>query len=173
MKKKIIDEQNTEEFKKIQHEKEILNMRMKNLSEEVEIIKQEKEEALEIMRNTLRVKNQEDSQAVEENKKLKEKLEDLKEDLEILTLSKKGTDQANVLLFCLEAVDINIPNVMKTIYNPRHPFALSEEREELKTKMHHTQNLISTALKELGKIKNNTIQYHPADSDTEEGLGDD
>ena len=164
----------TKELKKMQHEKEMLIMQIKKLTGEIERIKREKEETLEIMRNTLRTKEQESSQAEEENKKLKEKLKDLEEGLKELAFSKKASDQVNVLLFCLEAVDTNLQNVMKIIYDPKRPYLLNEEREELKTKLSHTQNLISSALKELEKIHENALKYYPPiPDDNEEGLLDD
>jgi len=159
----------TKELKKMQLEKEILKIQIEKKTKEIEEIKKEKEKTLEELSNNLKAEEQENSQITEENEKLKRKLKDLEEDLKELVFSKKTGDQVNVLLFCLEAVDTNLQNVMKIIYDPRHPYLLSEEREELKTKLHHTQDLISSALKELEKIKNNALQYYPPVPDTEEG----
>lgn len=75
IKKIIREEQNTEEFKEIKHENKILKMQVEDSNKKIEAVRREKEDALEIMRNTLRVKEKEISQVIEENRELKGKLE--------------------------------------------------------------------------------------------------
>ncbi len=170
------NELTAKELVKIQHEKTMLIMQIEKLKEDIKAIKEEKEKTLEEIKDNLKEKEQENFQITEENEKLKEELKKLKKNLKELAFSKEASVQVDVLLFCLEAVDTNLQSVMKIIYDPKRPYLLNEEREELKTKLSHTQNLISSALKELEKIHENALKYYPpipdAD-DSEEGLLDD